>query len=232
MDRYWSEAHGAWRRREVTVIPNLNLRSRLANWRARRACGGPPLPLMKPATYRRISRGERILLGAGSTTQPGWVSTDQNTLDLAQRAQFRRYWAPNTRTAFCAEHVWEHLDDSTARAAVTNCFEFLRPGGTLRIAVPDGNHPSAEYREHVRPGGSGPGADDHKVLHTSATLVPLMEAAGFRARLVEWWDESGEFHAEPWSDEQGHIARSARNDRRNADGELRYTSLIVDGAKP
>jgi predicted SAM-dependent methyltransferase len=32
-----------------------------------------------------------------------------------------------------------------------------------------------------------------------------------------------------WEAADGHIRRSARHDRRNADGMLRYTSLIVDG---
>ena len=216
----------------MRLIPNTNLQSRFANWRARRECGGPPLPLIKPSPFRRISRAPRILIGAGSTKQDGWVSTDQNTLDLGLRSHFRRYWAPNSRQAFCAEHVWEHLDDATARTALAHCFEFLRPGGTLRIAVPDGFHPDPAYREYVRPGGTGAGADDHKVLHTHLTLLPLIEGAGFKGRLVEWWDATGGFHVEPWSAEQGHIVRSARHDHRNQGGELRYTSLIVDGTKP
>lgn len=182
--------------------------------------------------FADIASAERILIGAGRTKQVGWASTDQSTLDLTQRAQFRRYWEPGTRAAFCAEHVWEHLDAEASRAATADCFEFLRPGGTLRIAVPDGFHPSAEYRAHVRPGGIGPGAEDHKILHTCHTLGALLREAGFRVQLREWWDENGVFHAEPWSSEQGHIHRSAKNDARNADGELRYTSLIVDGEKP
>jgi predicted SAM-dependent methyltransferase len=51
-------------------------------------------------------------------------------------------------------------------------------------------------------------------------------------RLVEWWDEQGAFHREPWSSEQGHIMRSALHDHRNQDGQWHYTSLIVDGTKP
>jgi predicted SAM-dependent methyltransferase len=211
---------------------NLNLRCRFANFRARLICGGPPLPLVKRAVFRRITAARRVLIGAGSTKFDGWTSTEKNWLDLSRRAEFRRYWKPGTVTAFCAEHVWEHLDDATARAGIAHCFEFLRPGGTLRIAVPDGYHPNAEYREWVRPGGTGPGADDHKILHTHKTLLPMFDAAGFRARLVEWWDESGHFHSVDWSPEQGPILRSAKNDKRNADGVLHYTSLIVDGVKP
>lgn len=39
--------------------------------------------------------------------------------------------------AFLAEHVWEHLSLEDAHRAARNCHEFLRPGGRLRLAVPD-----------------------------------------------------------------------------------------------
>lgn len=204
----------------------------LAGWRARRIHGGPPLRPVAPATFARIRTAHRVLIGAGQTTQAGWVSTDQDVLNVTRPAEFRRYWRPGTVEAFCAEHVWEHLDATAARLGAEHCFIFLRPGGTLRIAVPDGLNPSPEYREHVRPGGTGPGAEDHQILHTKQTLCTLLGNAGFAARPLEWWDESGQFHAEPWSPDQGHIQRSAKHDPRNQDGQLCYTSLIVDGVKP
>ena len=216
----------------MQLIPNLNLRRRFANWRARRLCGGPALRVVPPGRFQRLRKARRVLIGAGSTTQEGWFPTDRETLDVGQGAAFRRFWRPGTVEAFCAEHVWEHLEEATARRGVENCFAFLRAGGTLRIAVPDGFHPSAEYREWVRPGGTGLGANDHKILHTHVTLRALLATAGFEVRLVEWWDESGQFHAEPWFPEQGYIVRSATHDPRNQDGALRYTSLIVDGTKP
>ncbi len=36
-----------------------------------------------------------------------------------------------------AEHVWEHLSLSDAHVAARNCQRYLRPGGRLRLAVPD-----------------------------------------------------------------------------------------------
>jgi len=56
-------------------------------------------------------------------------------------------------------------------AANKNAFDFLRIGGTLRIAVPDGCHPDPNYIEHVRPGGTGAGADDHQFLYTYKTIT-------------------------------------------------------------
>lgn len=39
--------------------------------------------------------------------------------------------------AFLAEHVWEHLSLDDAHRATRNCQRYLRPGGRLRLAVPD-----------------------------------------------------------------------------------------------
>ena len=109
---------------------------------------------------------------------------------------------------------------------------YLKPGGVLRLAVPDGFNPSNEYIEYVRPGGTGPGADDHKVLYTYKSMKERLERAGFKINLLEYWDKNGKFHYTDWTDEGGRIRRSRRYDPRNQDGRLHYTSLIVDAIKP
>lgn len=171
------------------------------------------------------------MIGAGGSRHPGWCSTDRELLDVTRRADFARYWKPSSRRAFLAEHVWEHLTPDQARKANRNCFEFLAPGGWIRLAVPDGLHPDAEYRDRVRPGGKGPGADDHKVLYDYRSLPSTLEEAGFRTTLLEYWDEDGLFHTVPWSLEDGPIERSARTDPRNAGDRLEYTSLIIDAIR-
>jgi predicted SAM-dependent methyltransferase len=178
------------------------------------------------------AQAQRIIVGAGNTAYDGWFSTNEDTLNLLRRADFAAYWEPGTREAFLAEHVWEHLSYEDGCRAAAHCFAFLRPGGRLRLAVPDGLKPDPAYREYVRPGGSGPGADDHKVLYTARTLTDLLEAAGFTCTLLEYWDEDGHFHATDWNPADGQIMRSRRFDSRNQDGVLRYTSLIADGVKP
>lgn len=185
------------------------------------------------AARPRFTAAERIALGTAEVAQPpGWLGTDQGSLDVTRRADFLRWWQPGTRRAFLAEHVWEHLTPAQAEAGIRHCFEFLQPGGRLRLAVPDGYFPNEEYLAYVRPGGHGAGADDHKVLWTKDTLAPLLARAGFEVRLLEYWDEAGQFHARDWSPEDGPILRSKRTDPRNQDGVLRYTSLMVDGIKP
>lgn len=189
-------------------------------------------PARRPPARAAIAAARRVALGSGYIEAAGWLATDRDVLDVTQRESFARYWAPGVVEAFVAEHVWEHLPPDAAALAVRCCFEFLAPGGTLRIAVPDGLHPDAGYREYVRPGGTGPGADDHHVLYDHTTLSALLAGAGFTVERQEYWDAAGEFHFTDWPDDRGRIVRSRRYDPRNQDGTLRYTSLILDGVKP
>lgn len=180
----------------------------------------------------RLADAKRIVIGAGHTDYAGWAATDRETLDLLKREDFARNWAAGTRETFLAEHVWEHLSGEQGLLAAKHCFEFLQSGGRLRIAVPDGQNPDPQYREHVRPGGTGPGADDHQMLYTAASLKALLESAGFVCTVLESWDGAGNFHSTDWDSRHGHIMRSRRFDPRNQDGKLGYTSLIIDAIKP
>ena len=59
-----------------------------------------------------------------------------------------------------------------------------------------------------------------------------MREAGLVPERLEHWDGAGEFHATDWDPFDGKVVRSLRYDSRNAEGVLKYTSLIIDGVKP
>ena len=130
-----------------------------------------------------------------------------------------------------AEHVWEHLTEDDTILANKNCYEFLNKNGRLRLAVPDGYHPDKKYIDYVKPGGVGRGAQDHKILYNYQTLKDKLEKTGFKTELLEFWDESGNFHYTDWSIKHGRVSRSKRYDQRNRNGQLNYTSLIIDAIK-
>jgi len=178
------------------------------------------------------SRPIRIVLGAGETAVPGWILTDVDQLDILVDSDWRRFFAPGSIDAMLAEHVWEHMSEQEGIEAARLCFKYLRPGGRLRIAVPDGLHPDPRYVDAVKPGGTGPGAEDHKVLYSCGSLQDALGKAGFQTRPLEYFDENRHFHATEWDPEDGIVHRSARFDDRNRNGELHYTSIIVDGVKP
>ena len=174
----------------------------------------------------------RIVLGSSGVDVRDWLLTDMDQLDITAANDWKRYFLPDSVDAILAEHVWEHLTPEQAVAAARLCFTYLRPGGRLRVAVPDGLHPDADYIEAVRPMGSAAGSDDHKVLYTCETLKRVLDTAGFETFVLECFDAKGQFVSADWDPRDGMIRRSARFDSRNHDGQLRYTSIIIDALKP
>ncbi len=169
---------------------------------------------------------------ANINPDPSWYPTDIYTLNLTRERDWQKLLLFLRLDNIMAEHVWEHLTDADTEIANRYCFKYLKRGGVLRIAVPDGFHPDRSYIEYVRPGGNGLGADDHKILYNYKIMKERLEKAGFHVQLLEYWDENGKFHYVDWTDQNGRISRSRRYDKRNEDGQLRYTSLIVDAIKP
>ena len=174
----------------------------------------------------------KLNVGAGGVPfDKSWYSCDINVLDLTKREDWISLLKNKKVNNIFAEHVWEHLNEKDTRLANINCFEFLKKGGRLRLAVPDGFHPDKEYIEYVKPNGTGIGSDDHKILYDYNIMKQNLEKVGFKVILVEYWDESGKFHYIKWSKKHGKVSRSKDYDIRNKNGKLNYTSLIVDAIK-
>jgi predicted SAM-dependent methyltransferase len=177
----------------------------------------------------------RIILGAGEQRYPGWIATQRDDLDLLRPDLWQKQFASRRADAFLCEHVWEHLTEEQGRAAARLCFNFLKPDGYIRCAVPDAYFPNTEYQRTVQVGGPGPldhPATDHKMVYTYTLFQDIFAAAGFEVDLLEYCDERGRFHYHQWEVSKGKIYRSLRFDHRNQNGELNFVSLILDAVKP
>ena len=191
----------------------------------------------------------QLVIGAKETTYPGWQSTDLRApdapLDVRRRGDWSRAFPPESIDRIVAEHMLEHMTMPEALAALCNAREFLKPGGRIRVAVPDAFNPDPVYQEHSRPGGRGqawarlffyaPDEPEHKTHFNYKTLSALMERAGLAPQLVEWFDERGQFHRNPWSLDDGPVRRYY-NSPYNLSTYLFWhgfqnLSLIVDGIK-
>lgn len=176
-----------------------------------------------------------IVVGAGPyVNNPGWVHYQEEELNLLKSEDWSERFLPSSLSVILAEHVWEHLTYDEGVAAAKICHAYLKPGGRVRCAVPDGFFPNEEYQRIVQVGGPGPAdhpAASHKIVHNYRSLKSMFESAGFAVQLLEHCDEAGEFHFEDWDPALGVIFRSLRFDTRNADGQLRVVSLIVDAVR-
>lgn len=176
------------------------------------------------------AKGEivKLVVGAGGTHQEGWLTTDLPTLDALKRADWRRIFPPSSIHRILADHVIEHWTEDQFSLFLRIVEPFLSDQAVVRIAVPDGFHPDPSYIEHVKPGGIGAGADDHKVLYDHITMAHMLSKEQYSHELLEYFDEAGQFHRCSWRTSDGFVRRSAAYDQRNRRHPLSYTSLIVD----
>ena len=173
----------------------------------------------------------RIGIGAGNQAWPGWIASQGNELNLLRRDQWETIFGDRRIDALLCEHVLEHLTEAEGRAAATLCYDFLKPGGYLRCAVPDANFRNEAYQRAVQAGGPGSAAD-HKLVYDYGLLSDVLTSAGFVVDLLEYCDDTGRFHFNYWDPADGPVGRSVRSDTRNQDGKLGFVSLIVDAKKP
>lgn len=190
-----------------------------------------------------------LVVGAKQTEFPDWISTDLRSpgarLDVRRAEDWARHFAPNSINRIVAEHCLEHMVYADGLAALCNIMRYLKSGGHVRIAVPDAFNPDLTYQEHCRPGGKGQAwarlffyAEDepeHIVHYNYQTLSALMKRAGLQPLLLEYHDEHGVFHRNPWKLEDGPVRRYY-NSPYNLNvyqpfHGFQNLSLIVDGVK-
>ncbi|OZM57584.1 SAM-dependent methyltransferase [Lottiidibacillus patelloidae] len=176
----------------------------------------------------------KIVIGAGQyNNNPGWIQTQENELNLLNEKSWKDKYKENSISAILAEHVWEHLTYEEGVQAAKICYKFLKPSGYIRCAVPDGYFRNEEYQIIVRVGGPGPKdhpAASHKIVHNYKTLTEMFEEAGFEVKMLEYFDEAGDFHENTWDGKEGVIFRSKKFDPRNQE-ELLFPSIIIDAVK-
>jgi len=169
-----------------------------------------------------------LMIGGGQTAYDGWIFTDRDFLDVTQPDQWAALFAPDTIDRILSEHMLEHLSESQAETTLRECHRYLKPGGLLRLAVPDGYRRDAAYVAEAAPPNDG-----HQVFYNIDTLTSLLTSLGFTITPLEYFDANERFHARPWDENEGMIMRSVRFDTQKdfQRGDLFYTSLIVDARK-
>lgn len=179
---------------------------------------------------RRASRAKplNVVLGCGDTRFKGWFGTDQHILDVRAEQDWAALFREDSIDRLLAEHLFEHLSEDDCAISFRLCRRYLRPGGRLRVAVPDGYRLDPKYIADV-----APPSDGHQVLFQIDLLGSHLVEAGFRIEPLEYFDANGEFHTRQWNPADGYVMRSSRFDRseRFLTDALGYTSLIVDAIK-
>ena len=81
---------------------------------------------------------EKLHIGAGTVSLPGWINIDHQPLDGVDRVLDVRDGLPfENVSAIFAEHFIEHLTLREAEAFIRECRRVLAPSGVLRMSTPN-----------------------------------------------------------------------------------------------
>lgn len=129
-------------------------------------------------------------LGCGSRVHPAWQNFDLTATAPGVRVLDIRGPLPfpdASADAVYHSHVLEHLDPHTGARFVAECRRVLRPGGVLRIAVPDLEMICREYLRALdaAAGGSADAVDEHAWM--TIELVDQCTRVTPGGEMLRWW---------------------------------------------
>ena len=159
----------------------------------------------------RLTDKIRIVCGASATQFEGWVSFNIDTLDITKDKDFKYFFEKRKIDNILLEHVIEHLEYDDFIIFLGLVRKYLKKGALVRVAVPDGNHPSQYIRELTGIRGTEPGADDHKYLYKIEDMDRIASQMGFKLSSLEYFDPKGEFVIKDYNFENGYVSRCSKN---------------------
>ena len=133
----------------------------------------------------------RLNIGAGETRMPGFTPVDT----ILGGEAFPLRYEDDSVDEIRAVHVLEHFGVSTIGHVLDDWVRVLKPGGLMRVAVPDmakivemvADPDSMEWQPYLMGGQTGPD-DFHKSAFTRKSLTDLLLSAGL-GKIESWVSE-------------------------------------------
>lgn len=119
-----------------------------------------PFQRRKARKIAERSGSLRLHLGSGGQPKKGWLNVDLagDPTDLAWNLAHGIPFADASVDAIFHEHLFEHIPLRAGAGLMDECFRVLKPGGILRIGVPDAGEllksyvGDGGYIEQIHPG--------------------------------------------------------------------------------
>jgi predicted SAM-dependent methyltransferase len=163
---------------------------------------------------RPIASVEKVLLhvGCGLINDPDFINIDAYPyphVHCVRDIRSPRMWNDGGADLIYACHVFEHLERSALHTVLRNWYRFLKPGGVLRLSVPNFDAVLRIYElsgrdvSEIAPplmGGQLNALDFHHSIFNRAYLQNLLIDAGFR-QVRDWDPMNGAHHNfNDWAD--------------------------------
>jgi SAM-dependent methyltransferase len=132
-------------------------------------------------------------LGCGSRHHPEWINLDFTAHDPDVVAHDLRAPLPFEEAHFDAvyhSHVLEHLPKPLAPVFLRECHRVLRPGGVLRVAVPDLERIARLYLDNLRGALAGDALARDRYDWMMIELCDQMARHASGGEMLAWWKQN------------------------------------------
>jgi len=207
-------------RREIEAFPgNADARAALEDLE-----GKDSAPIGSAGNTRPSTLDEAAVLlniGCGSTFHPRWMNYDLAPSNPQVRpidARLRFEHPDGSVDAIYHSHLLEHLARADARTFLLECHRMLRPGGILRVAVPDLEQIARQYLRELDSALAG---DRQAATRRDWMVMELLDQVARHesgGEMMRWWAQN------PVPAETFIVARVG-SEARNAIRSLRDAKL-------
>ncbi len=134
----------------------------------------------------------KINVGAGCNPLPGYINNDRATGGEAfPLSQNGVVFDTGVADEIRASHVLEHFSHRATLDVLKEWVRVLKPGGTLKIAVPDFDYAVSQMGKHPHAplwimGGHVDGNDMHGAIFTRDRTIELLKDAGIHVTWETW----------------------------------------------
>ena len=169
----------------------------------------------------------KINVGAGGNFFEDWISLEKNDLDITNKQEWFKLFNGYKIKNVLLEHVAEHLYYEDFIKFLNIIKPYLDQKASVRVAVPDGNHPSNYVKELTGINGTEPGGDDHKYFYTISDMEIIAHELNYTLNKIEYFTKDGIFISQNISFENGYISRCSKNYQgRFTDSNSEYKKMI------
>jgi SAM-dependent methyltransferase len=144
----------------------------------------------RPGAYR----DRKLLnLGASGRFHPDWTNIHylQSGPEVIGQSLLRPLeFADNTFDAVYHSHLLEHLPKRYAPVFLKECWRVLKPGGILRVVVPDLESSAREYLQQLHKAKSGDEDEIAKLEYLTINLLDQMVRHRPGGELLNYWKQN------------------------------------------
>lgn len=164
---------------------------------------------------------KRLHIGSGKVYLPGWTNVDlfSNAKADLYCDMLRLPFDPESFDLVYSSHVLEHTHRHTVLAVLHQWRSLLKPGGILRLAVPDFDAVARYYLCHpdklhllqgLLYGGQDAPLNEHHIAFNRHTLTTYLHQVGFE--IIRDWDWRTTCHSEFDDFSQAYLPKMDKTD--------------------